>query len=145
MNNVIDSFRGEYNFLSNFYKVDITIDGITYPSSENAYQALKYDDIDVRKQIALLSPKGAKEYSGLHKAPADNVNQYRLYRNMFRILMCKFFGNCDLMRKLLTTGNAELIEGNTWGDTYWGVCEGKGENNLGKILMDIRDMIEDTI
>ena len=49
------------------------------------------------------------------------------------------FQNKVLCEKLLNTGNSELVEGNWWGDTYWGVCEGKGENRLGKILMKIRD------
>jgi hypothetical protein len=39
---------------------------------------------------------------------------------------------------LLATGDMELIEDNDWDDTYWGVCNGAGENNLGKLLMKIR-------
>lgn len=42
---------------------------------------------------------------------------------------------------LMETNPYELIEGNTWGDTFWGVCKGKGENNLGKILMGRRDQL----
>lgn len=44
---------------------------------------------------------------------------------------------------LINTGDAELIEGNSWGDTFWGECNGIGENNLGKILMKIRKEIVD--
>ena len=44
----------------------------------------------------------------------------------------------DLRRKLCDTYPHDLIEGNTWGDTFWGVCDGKGSNHLGKILMAIR-------
>jgi hypothetical protein len=43
-----------------------------------------------------------------------------------------------LRDQLIATGDAELIEGNTWNDTFWGVCNGKGSNFLGKALMDIR-------
>ena len=39
---------------------------------------------------------------------------------------------------LLATGKATLVEGNSWGDTFWGVCRGKGKNMLGKILMRVR-------
>ena len=39
---------------------------------------------------------------------------------------------------LLATDDMEIIEGNVWGDTFWGVCDGKGENNLGKVLMEVR-------
>ena len=41
--------------------------------------------------------------------------------------------------RLINTGDAILIEGNTWGDTYWGVCDGVGENRLGKLLMEVRE------
>jgi predicted NAD-dependent protein-ADP-ribosyltransferase YbiA (DUF1768 family) len=39
---------------------------------------------------------------------------------------------------LKATGDEELVEGNWWNDTFWGVCNGVGENNLGKLLMKIR-------
>ena len=39
---------------------------------------------------------------------------------------------------LIQTGDSVLIEGNTWGDRVWGVCNGVGENRLGRILMKIR-------
>ena len=54
--------------------------------------------------------------------------------------MIKFL-NPDLREKLVATGDAELIEGNHWNDTCWGVCKGIGQNNLGKILMEVRDML----
>lgn len=57
---------------------------------------------------------------------------------MYDICRAKFEQNADLRCKLLTTGDAMLVEGNTWGDTVWGVCQGKGENRLGKILMRVR-------
>ena len=44
----------------------------------------------------------------------------------------------ELRTKLLETDDAELIEGNTWGDTYWGTCSGIGQNHLGKLLMKTR-------
>lgn len=45
----------------------------------------------------------------------------------------------ELQKKLLATGDAYLEEGNTWSDTCWGVCDGRGENRLGKILMQVRE------
>ncbi len=50
----------------------------------------------------------------------------------------KFTRHFDLREKLLATGDRKLVEGNTWGDTFWGVCRGNGKNHLGKILMKIR-------
>ena len=54
---------------------------------------------------------------------------------MFVLVTEKFKQNPELKQKLLETGNQELIEGNTWNDTFWGVCNGQGQNWLGKILM----------
>lgn len=57
-------------------------------------------------------------------------------------LVFQKFKNEELKIKLLQTGNEELIEGNTWGDKFWGICNGVGENNLGKILMEIRQFLK---
>lgn len=56
---------------------------------------------------------------------------------MEQILRVKF-SDPTLRKLLLDTGNAKLIEGNTWNDTFWGVCRGKGQNNLGLILQKLR-------
>lgn len=58
---------------------------------------------------------------------------------MYRIVLAKFLQNPSLADALIKTGNAQLIEGNTWGDTYWGMCDSVGENKLGEILMRVRD------
>ena len=65
---------------------------------------------------------------------------------MREVVICKFMQNPDLMKKLLATGDAKLVEGNTWHDNYWGICRcgsrdkcGTGSNMLGKILMQVRD------
>ena len=52
------------------------------------------------------------------------------------------FSDKKLQKKLIDTGDAELIEGNWWGDKFWGVCEGEGENHLGKLLMEVREMFK---
>ena len=56
---------------------------------------------------------------------------------MEEIIQEKFDQYEALKLKLIMTNPAELIEGNHWGDVFWGVCKGKGENHLGKILMKI--------
>lgn len=58
---------------------------------------------------------------------------------MSDICYAKFHQNPELLELLLATGSKKLVEGNTWGDTFWGVCHGEGANMLGKILMAIRD------
>lgn len=62
---------------------------------------------------------------------------------MYNICKAKFTQNETLKTKLLKTGDATLIEGNTWGDKIWGQVNGVGENNLGKILMRIREELKD--
>ena len=58
---------------------------------------------------------------------------------MEEIIREKFIYDPDLVKMLLDTGDKELIEGNNWNDTFWGMCRGKGENHLGKILMKLRE------
>lgn len=58
---------------------------------------------------------------------------------MREVVECKFKQNRWLMQKLMSTGKTQLVEGNNWNDTFWGVYKGEGENMLGKILMEIRD------
>ena len=60
------------------------------------------------------------------------------YDVMYQVCKAKFTQNPNLLERLLATGDAELVEGNTWGDQVWGVCKGVGENHLGKTLMRIR-------
>lgn len=58
---------------------------------------------------------------------------------MTEVVEAKFTYNPNLKQMLLDTGDAELVEGNTWNDKYWGVCKGVGQNKLGKILMMLRE------
>lgn len=61
---------------------------------------------------------------------------------MYLVVKSKFEQNSDLKDKLIATGDEYLEEGNTWNDTYWGVCRGKGKNILGKILMRVREELK---
>lgn len=63
---------------------------------------------------------------------------------MYEVCKAKFSQNTDLRDKLVATGDAELVEGNTWGDKIWGICNGQGENRLGKILMKVRTELQAT-
>ena len=132
----IDVFSGEYRFLSNFYPARITIGDVSYPTLEHAYQALK--TVDPKERHAILkqvTPAGAKRYGKklVLRPKWDNVK----IGVMFALLRLKF-AEPQLRKKLLSTGDAELIEGNYRGDTFWGVCRDIGENHLGKLLMKVR-------
>lgn len=134
---MIPEFRKKYFFLSNFYMCTVIYNGIIYTSSEAAYQAQKTLDNSERIRISKLEPEYAKQ-EGRKLACRKDWEEVKL-DEMYKICKIKFSLNPNLQRRLLETGNEELVEGNDWDDTFWGVCNGKGENHLGKILMRIRE------
>lgn len=136
----IDSFSDQYAFLSNFYLCEVEFEEDIYPSAEHAYQAAKTIDPDVRKMIRELSSPGKAKRAGKNIRIRPDWRNWRTYY-MHQILVAKF-SIPELREKLLSTGNSILIEGNVWNDIYWGVCNGRGENHLGKILMEIRSLLE---
>ena len=137
---MIDRFADEYAFLSNFYEVPVTYNSLTFKSSEAAFQAQKCTERS--KEFTALSASQAKRL-GRHVNLRADWEDIKL-QEMEKIVTAKFKQNPDLMQKLIFTGDEELIEGNTWHDTYWGVCKGIGENHLGKILMEIREKYSHT-
>lgn len=138
---MIDSFKGEYRFLSNFWECEIIYEDISYPSVEHAYQAAKAVDSQVKKKIATASTPGKAKREG-QKAIKVLDWDNKKFSIMKTLVTYKFTTHEDLKQKLLETGEQQLIEGNTWKDVYWGVCDGIGDNNLGKILMEIRDNLK---
>ncbi len=136
---IINSFRDEYFFLSNFYLANVTHDGISYGSNEAAFQACKVVDPKDRKEFAFLNPSEAKR-KGRHVRLRGDWEQVK-EQIMYDIVLCKFTQNPDLKAKLLATGDAYLEEGNTWGDRTWGTVDGQGKNLLGKILMEVRQVL----
>lgn len=137
----IYGFKGDYSFLSNFYPCEIEYENDVYPSVEHAYQAAKTLNLDQRTKIRLMEHPGqAKKYGRLvhmkHSWPTTKVMV------MESLLRKKFTGYHDLSLKLYQTGDIYIEETNTWGDTFWGVCNGKGHNVLGNLLMKIRGDIK---
>lgn len=135
----ITRFRGEYEFLSNMYPRVLYVNGEMYPSAEHAFQASKSLDKDVRLGMAVC--RSAKEA----KQAGRRLNLRSDWENvkvdvMYSILKAKF-EDPELAQKLRDTGDEELIEGNTWGDKFWGVCNGEGKNMLGNLLMKVRKEI----
>jgi len=132
-------FFGKYRFLSNFYMVQITYDGIKYPSVEHAYQAAKSTIPLVRELIANMStPQEAKKAGKmLYRPDWKDINL-----GIMEELIRQKFKYVHLQHLLLDTENAYLEETNTWRDVFWGVCNGIGENHLGKILMKVREDIK---
>ena len=115
----IDSFKGNYDFLSNFYMVEVEYEGLIYPSTEHAYQAAKSLNKKAREAIRDASTPNRAKKMGQKVTLRKDWEMVKL-QVMYDLLLKKF-AHDDLKAKLLATGQAELVEGNWWGDTYWGV------------------------
>lgn len=135
----IDTFSGGHRFLSNFYPAVVHYEGLAYPSVEHAYQAAKTLDESLRHPFMTMTSGQAKKAGKLLVMRPD----WELVKLsiMEALVREKFTVHVGLQELLLATGSAELIEGNWWGDVFWGVCRGKGENHLGELLMKIRQDI----
>lgn len=140
MNKPITEFQGEYRFLSNFWPCEVKFDGVTYPSVEHAYQAAKTLQLNERAEILVAEKPSTAKRLGHKVTKRDNWENIRV-GIMKGLLEQKFRPGTTLAHQLLETKNKELIEGNVWHDTFWGVCNGKGENWLGKLLMEIRNSL----
>jgi len=127
-------FRGKYGFLSNFYSCSVILDGVTYPSVENAYQAAKTVSKHDRERIRQCSPSAAKQLGRRVKMRPD-FNRLAVMESLLR----SKFSNPALAAQLKAV-KGEIVEENTWGDRFWGVC-GTGQNHLGRLLMAIRDSL----
>lgn len=138
----IDSFRGKYHFLSNFYVAPVYVYGIEYPNAEAAFQAQKCVLPEEAEAFKTMSPQMAKRYGRMVQLK-PNWEQIK-DSVMLNVVRAKF-KNPELKDLLLNTGTAELIEGNSWGDTYWGVCNGNGKNRLGEILMTVRTEVHNEL
>lgn len=137
----VNQFRGDNFYLSNMYqcKVPMRINGKTYQFSsvEAAFQAHK-------------DPERAGEFVGIYGKDAKKlgrqVNMRRDWESIKDDIMrdcvrSKFENNPKLAAKLKSTEGL-LVENNTWGDRYWGMCGGVGQNKLGQILMEERDVLQ---
>lgn len=139
---VIDSFAGEYRFLSNFYPSPICVDGFVYPTVEHAFQAAKTFDKGEKQKIADARSPGRAKALGRKVRLRKDWESVKV-GIMKQLVMQKFREHPDLQELLLATEDAALIEGNTWNDRFWGVCNGHGKNHLGKALMWVRGQIQD--
>jgi hypothetical protein len=133
---VIDKFRGEHLFLSNFFETPVHYGNLTFRNAEAAFQSRKTLILEAKTPLVYMSAADAKKYGRSLPLRPDWENVK--LQEMYNVVHAKFTQNEELQQKLLDTGDAELIEGNVWKDSFWGVYNGKGENHLGKILMKVR-------
>jgi len=136
----IDEFRGKYYFLSNFSDDGFEIDGHFYKTNEHFFQAMKTLDKEERENVRNAKTPSEAKRIGKRVTLRDNWDDLRV-PIMYAGLKAKFKQNPDIKKKLVETKDAILVEGNNWNDFYWGRCNGKGENILGKLLMIIRKEI----
>lgn len=146
-----NGFRDEFFFLSNFYEAPVVIEyqgrQFTLKTGEHVFQGMKI-------AAALHPERNLEALARLEAAPTPGKAKYwgRSIRIntvkwdsmslscMKRSLDLKFTQYPDLMKKLLETGDLELVEYNDWNDQLWGVNQqtGEGQNQLGRLLMELR-------
>ena len=137
---VIDRFKEEYGFLSNFAHCKIMYEGIVYPSVEHAFQGAKCFYIKDKERIAAQPTPAMAKKLGRRVQMKPNWNVERI--EVMKVLLRLKFSDETYRKKLLATGDAVLIEGNDWGDKFWGVYRGQGENHLGRLIMEVRNEIK---
>jgi ribA/ribD-fused uncharacterized protein len=135
----VTSFFGPYRWLSNFWYADIVVDGFTYKTVEHAFQCAKTLIPQEQAWIAsALSPGEAKQRGGkvTLREDWDDIK----VRIMKELLRQKFARHPGLGKRLVDTYPEQLMEGNNWGDRFWGVDSQtlEGENWMGRLLMDVR-------
>lgn len=142
----ISSFKGDYQFLSNFWSVQVMLDGIWYASVEHAYQAAKTSNPEARKLFTEPDCSfGDAKRMGQNLSIRPDWDDVKLF--IMENLVRQKFADPIMGFHLIQTAQAELIEGNWWHDQFWGNCVCPkhiaipGENHLGKILMKVRDGI----
>ena len=137
-------YENEFEFLSNFSKSEIILNGIIYPTVEHFFQAMKTKDPIQRAEIAAAPTPGKAKRLGRHVQLRSDWEEVKV--DVMRQGLRLKFQDPKLRTMLLATGDKELVEGNTWHDRTWGrcICEkcgGRGENLLGKLLMELREEI----
>lgn len=142
----IDKFDGIYGFLSNFYYKELYFEGKKYKTSEHAFQAAKATNEAEQNKIRFAdTPAQAKHLGRVLKSIRKDWDFVK-FDTMLNILRAKF-SDSELAKRLLETGDLELIEGNMWHDNIWGSCVcqkcgNKGKNNLGRLLVQVRDELK---
>ena len=147
---MIEQFRDEYRWLSNFQPCEIEYEGRTYPSVEHFYVAMKSTNPEIREALS----KGLFRYPNGDEIILKTAGQAKRFGQKFliredwediKVSTMEFglrqkYGKDPFKSMLIATGDEEIQEGNTWKDTFWGVNleTKKGRNTLGKLLMSIR-------
>jgi ribA/ribD-fused uncharacterized protein len=133
----ITALTGRWQPLSNFHRVPIVVFSAVWPTVEHAFQGLKTFDVGAREQIRAASRPADAKRLGRQVTLRDDWKQVKV-DVMRTCLRAKFTQHADLAALLLATGERDIQEGNTWGDTCWGMVDGVGDNRLGRLLAEVR-------
>ena len=141
---MINGFCGPNSFLSNFYEYPMTFKGNTFKSSEAAYQAQKFiNKPEIYKLFFEASADASKKLATTYYYDKADFAKIRI--PVMKEIVSAKFSDPTLRRLLLDTGDKYLIEFNWWGDTFWGAMTTGGENNLGKILIEERKRLRNSV
>lgn len=136
----ITHFVDEYDFLANTFNHPFVFDGLKFSTAEAAFYAQRVRDVKARRKYTRLNPNQARS-KALQAIPIDEWDSRKL-SIMEKVLRAKF-SDPELKKKLLDTGDASLINTNSYRDDYWGIYMGKGKNKLGVLLEKIRDELKE--
>lgn len=136
-----DSNKPYYEF-TNFYSAPITIGNKSYPTSEHYYQSMKFEGTPLAERIRLAnSPRDAWNVANQNRQFQHQSFNNKSLDVMRTALRAKFTQHPNLRQLLKGTGSAQLVE-HTANDSFWGDGgNGTGQNNLGKLLMELRSQL----
>jgi len=137
---MIGPFDGKYRWLSNFYVSDVEYEGVIYKTAEHAFQAAKSLNPERRKWVEEAEYPAQAKKRGRQLVIREDWEDVRI--SIMEEILINKFAKSPLKEMLLDTGDEELVEVNWWGDKFWGACDGCGENNLGKLLMKVRNKLK---
>ena len=133
----------EFYIFDNFTAFQVEFDGQLWPTSEHAFQAAQFKSSApgvFQEILDAKSPHDAQKIAFQNKTKSHPNWEETKESVMKEILICKVEQHPYVLKKLLASGNREIIE-DSWRDSEWGWGENKdGENKLGKLWMEIRDL-----
>ena len=134
-----------YGCFSNFSRHGFELDGIWWKTCEHYFQAQKFVNTDkswYEKIAEVKTPKDAAKMGRSRLHPLRKDWEKVKDEIMKQGVLCKFQNNKEIREILLDTKDEEIVE-NSPIDYYWGCGkDGTGKNMLGKILMEVRTIID---
>lgn len=149
LSEAVSSFSGRYFFLSNLYRNVTVHNGMYYQSAESAFQASRCCLPSDRRIFADLDgiENGYQAKELIRQVYSTDEYTEQSVADMIDIVSDKFYRNPELLDRLLATGSADIVNGNDWHDSFWGVDRktGEGRNWLGLILQTVRNTADSTL